>query len=77
PILGQAFNALNTKILTLPPDVHQRGYYLNLSVDGGRSYDFSQQHYALSSALRIIKGLRTAPGAPTRRRPRATAPYYD
>lgn len=71
-MIGDSFS-MSVKV----PDVHQRGYYLNLSVDDGRSYDFSQQHFALSSALRIIKGLRTAPGAPTRRRPRATAPYYD
>ncbi|GAB1833750.1 hypothetical protein MyNCGM121_05170 [Achromobacter xylosoxidans] len=71
-IIGDSFS-MSVKV----PDVHQRGYCLNLSVEGGRSYDFSQQHYALSSALRIIKGLRTAPGAPTRRRPRATAPHYD
>jgi len=55
-IMGDSFS-LGVKV----PDVHQRGYYLNLPVDGGRSYDFSQQHYALSSAVRAIKGLRAAP----------------
>ncbi|WP_175224302.1 hypothetical protein [Achromobacter ruhlandii] len=59
-IIGDSFSK-SVKV----PDIHQRGHYLNLSVDSGRSYDFSQRHYALSSALRIIKGLRTDPAENT------------
>lgn len=55
-IIGDSFS-LGVKV----PDVHQRGYYLNISADGGRSYDFSQQHYSLSAAMRAIKSLRAAP----------------
>lgn len=52
-LIGDSF-VVSTKI----PDVQQRGFYLNLSPAGGQSYDFSQQQYSLSSAMRIIKGLR-------------------
>ncbi|AWH53362.1 hypothetical protein C1924_09315 [Stenotrophomonas sp. ESTM1D_MKCIP4_1] len=43
------------------PDVNQVGYNLNLMNKIARPYDLSQQHYPLSSAIRIVKGLRAAP----------------
>lgn len=43
------------------PDVNQVGYSLTLTNESARAYDLSQQHYALSSAIRIVKGLQAAP----------------
>jgi len=43
------------------PDVNQIGYNLTLANRSARPYDLSQQHYPLSSEIRIVKGLRAAP----------------
>ncbi|WP_312736868.1 hypothetical protein [Stenotrophomonas sp.] len=42
------------------PDVNQVGYNLTLTNESARAYDLSQQHYALSSVISIVKGLRAA-----------------